>query len=412
MSKYRRYEFVLDVLAIVLTVVVLRYFPKPYVFMSVLWAVVCVAKSLTANRSWAKAIWVNIAVITLTFGGAEVYFYTVYFREEPPRETEYSEFEHAQAHSDIVDLLGTHDFLGWAPRKGKSFYETTRFEGEVLYHVKYTIDQHGLRTAAGFMPERKGEPECSLFFGDSFTFGEGVRDEDTLPARVGQKLNGRYQTYNFGFLGYGPHQMLAELQHGLVDAAIACKPVVAIYQALPGHVSRAAGLEAWDQIGPKFVREHDGSVMWKGPFAETTPHDMQGRFRRFHQHLSNEAKHYFLKSALYRGLLFMHRPVMDEDIDLFISIVDASKQLVETRYQSATFHVVFWDFSGDNPIEAKIIEGLKAKGIQLHLISNILPNYRGHEELFEIHRADRHPNALAYDLLADYVAKEIFHPSF
>jgi hypothetical protein len=375
-----------------------------------LWAIVCVSAFVVADRAWAKALWLNLAVVAFMLGGVEFYFYDVYFSEEPLRETEYSENEANPGNTDIGDLF-QHKLLGWAPTKGKSFVERARFDNKLLYQVKYSIDQQGLRIAPPFVRTLKRESDCLLFFGDSFTFGEGVRDEETMPYRVGEKTNRRYPIYNFGFLGYGPHQMLAQLQQGLVDAAIECKPAIAIYQALPGHVSRAAGLEAWDQFGPKYAPDKDGSVLWKGRFDEETPHDLLGRLRVFHRNLPKDAKRYLEKSAMYRALLFMHRPVNDEDVDLFLRIVDRSRQIVETRYKDARFHVVFWDFSGHNPVESKMIEGLKQKGIPIHLISTILPEYRGHEDRFKIHPADGHPNSLAHDLIADHIVKAIIQPS-
>ena len=408
--RYHRHTIVFMVLAVVLTGVALHYFPMPYVYISMLWAVVCVLAAVAADGVWAKALWFNLAVVAFTLGGAELYFYEVYFNDEPPHEMEYSEDEASPGSTDIRDLF-QHKLLGWAPTKGKSFVERVRFENKLLYQVKYTIDQPGLRIAPPFIPKLERGLDCLLFFGDSFTFGEGVRDEETMPYRVGEKTNRRYQVYNFGFLGYGPHQMLAQLQQGLVDAAIECKPVFAIYQALPGHVSRAAGLEAWDQSGPKYVPEKDGSVLWKGRFDEETPHHLLGRLRVFHRNLPKDVKRYLEKSAMYRALLFMHRPVNDDDIDLFLRIVDRSRQTVESRYTGTSFHVVFWDFSGDDPVASKIIEGLKQKGIPIHLISTILPEYRGHEERFKIHHADGHPNSLAHDLLADYIVRVIIKPS-
>jgi len=390
--------------------VVLSYFPNPYIYLSILWAIVCLAASIMAGRSWTKALWLNLAVVALTLGAAELYFYKAYFSEEPPRETEYSEDETHRGNTDIVDLF-QHRMLGWAPANGKSFIERARFENKLLYQVKYTIDDHGLRIASPSVNTQKQQSNCLLFFGDSFTFGEGVKDDETMPYRVSERTKRHYQAYNFAFLGYGPHQMLAQLQEGLVDAAIACKPAVAIYQALPDHVSRAAGLEAWSEFGPKYVSAKDSLVLWKGQFEDEKPHGVLGRFRAFHRHLPKDAKRYLEKSAMYRALLFMHRPVNDDDIDVFLRIVDRSRQIIESRYTGASFHVVFWDFSGENPVESKIIEGLKQKGIPVHLISTILPEYRGHEERFKIHHADGHPNSLAHDLVADYIVKTIITPS-
>lgn len=404
------HQHMLFVSTILLSGVVLSYFPDPYIYLSILWAIVCLAASMMATRSWAKALWVNFAVVALTLGAAELYFYKAYFSEEPPRETEYSEDETNRGNTDIVDLFH-HRVLGWGPANGRSFVERARFENKLLYQVKYTIDDHGLRIASPSVDTQRRKSNCLLFFGDSFTFGEGVKDDETMPYRVSEKTKRRYQAYNFAFLGYGPHHMLTQLQEGLVDAAIECKPAVAIYQALPDHVSRAAGLEAWSQFGPKYVSAKDSLVLWKGRFEEEKPHGVLGRFRAFHRHLPKDAKRYLEKSAMYRALLFMHRPVNDDDIDVFLRIVDRSRQIIESRYTGASFHVVFWDFSGENPVESKIIDGLKQQGIPVHLISTILPEYRGHEERFKIHHADGHPNPLAHDLVADYIVKRIITPS-
>jgi hypothetical protein len=404
------HQLMLFLPACLLSGVVLSYFPNPYIYLSILWAIVCLAASIMAGRSWAKALWLNLAVVALTLGAAELYFYKAYFSEEPLRETEYSDDETHRGHTDIVDLF-QHRMLGWAPANGKSFIERARFENQLLYQVRYTIDDHGLRIASPSINTQKRQSNCLLFFGDSFTFGEGVKDDETMPYRVSERTERRYQAYNFAFLGYGPHQMLAQLQEGLVDAAIACKPAVAIYQALPDHVSRAAGLEAWSQFGPKYVSAKDNLVLWKGQFEDEKPHGVLERFRAVHRHLPKETKRYLEKSAMYRALLFMHRPVNDDDIDVFLRIVDRSRQIIESRYAEASFHVVFWDFSGENPVESKIIDGLKQKGIPVHLISTILPEYRGHEERFKIHHADGHPNSLAHDLVADYIVKTIITPS-
>jgi hypothetical protein len=232
-----------------------------------------------------------------------------------------------------------------------------------------------------------------------------------MPYRVGQKSNGRYRVYNFGFLGYGPHQMLSQLEQGLVDSAIQCRPAYAIYQALPDHVSRAAGLEAWDQFGPKFVRTDNGSVVQRGHFEDENKGGFLAGLRRFHYSLPNRAKHYLEKSALYKGLLYLHRPVNDQDLDLCLRIVDQSRRTLEARYEGIQFHVLFWDFSGEDPTETKLIQGLRAQNIKVHLISNILPEYRDHENRFEIHPADGHPNKLAYELLADYILRAIVKDS-
>ena len=79
--------------------------------------------------------------------------------------------------------------------------------GETLYAVVYSVDKRGLRVEPPLAPGHGDR--CVLFFGCSYTFGEGVNDAETLPYRTGVLAEGRLRMINFGLHGYGPHQMLA-----------------------------------------------------------------------------------------------------------------------------------------------------------------------------------------------------------
>lgn len=407
LTRVSLHQFLVIGGGVFLTAVFLYCVPKPYIYIFVLWGIACLYVAALSCQPWSKAVWFNSGVVVLALGGTEIYFDRVYFDEEPLRETVFTADDADRGNITLVDLFGKNDVLGWAPTKGRAFFETTSFANQLLYKVKYTIDRHGLRIAPHSLSMSRDEARCLLFFGDSFTFGEGVQDEETMPYKVGLKTHGDYHVFNFGFLGYGPHQMLAQLQQGLVASAIDCRPAYAFYLALPDHVSRAAGLEAWDQFGPRFVVEN-GTVRWKGRFDSETPRSLQGQFRRLHQTLPYGLKRYLERSALYQGLLFMHRPVNDQDIDLFLRIVDLSRQTVESQYPGAQFNVILWDFSsGEEPLEATLISGLQAKGLTIHPISRILPDYHDHEARFELHPADGHPNQLAHELLADYIVNSV-----
>src|SRR5262249_50407028 len=170
-------------------------------------------------------------VIIIVLGGAELYCAKVFLADEPQHEDQYSGV-----------FIGEDELLGYAAVKGGTASHLGRFAGQVLYAVTYTIDEHGQRMPPPFQVPLGQDPSCVLFFGDSYTFGLGVNDTETMPYRVGGKSHGQYQVFNFGFPGYGPHQMLAQLQEGLVESVVRCTPRFVIYLAIRGHVARAAGL--------------------------------------------------------------------------------------------------------------------------------------------------------------------------
>ena len=395
-------------LGILLSGMALAYWATPYLYIAGIVGTVAIVAALLAVQPYVKAVFVNAAVVALALGGAELYFYEVHFAEEPPRELIYRMTSDSVERGAIIDQFTYHEILGYAPIKKQRFTEATHFKGSLLYDIAYTIDEHGLRISSPAGSQSNLQTPCILFFGDSFTFGEGVRDEDTLPYRVSIKSDQEYRAYNFGFLGYGPHQMLAQLQHNLVRDAIDCKPRYAIYQALPSHVSRAAGLEAWDQAGPKYVLAEDRTIISKGHFNDEVQPGVLAALRRWHPRLPYPLRHGLEKSALYRALLYMRRDTTDADVDLFRGIVELSRQRLEATYPGIEFHVLLWDFSHQtDPMEIKIIEALKAAGIPLHLVSTIIPDYSHHRERYILHPADGHPNQLTHDLLAEYILTTI-----
>ena len=91
--------------------------------------------------------------------------------------------------------------------------------GASIYKAEYTIDSNLLRETLS----AETGPTIA-FFGDSFTFGEGVNDAETLPQAFADLLGRRERVLNLGFSGYGPHQFLAELQTGRFDGVIGAQP--------------------------------------------------------------------------------------------------------------------------------------------------------------------------------------------
>src|SRR5262249_56836066 len=104
-------------------------------------------------------------------GAPEIYFDRVHFAEEPLRETVFTADEADRGNITLVDLFGKDDVLGWAPTKGRAFFETTSFANQLLYKVKYTIDRHGLRIAPHSLSMSRDEARCLFLFRLSFSFG-------------------------------------------------------------------------------------------------------------------------------------------------------------------------------------------------------------------------------------------------
>lgn len=112
------------------------------------------------------------------------------------------------------------------------------------------------------------------------------------------------------------------------------------------------------------------------------------------------------KSLIYRKIFEKQREINNNDIALFLGIVKTAKQLFEKQYHGE-FHIIFWNDPHDEHVE-KSLEGLRKLHIPVHLISEILPNYKNESSHYKIAN-DGHPNANAHRILAQYVIDHILN---
>jgi hypothetical protein len=219
--------------------------------------------------------------------------------------------------------------LGYAivpgPRTGTE--KLTGADGSVIYNVKYTIDQFGLRTVFSG-DSRAADDKPILFVGDSFTFGVGVNDEETLPQQY-SKISGR-RVINFGVSGYGAHQVLRELETDRPRAVNPHDPLAIVYLVLPtAHMFRASGRADWDQNGPQYEIV-DGSLKYIGHFS-----DHAALWQRI-----------LGLSGIYKKWLAPKIAMTNTDTDRkrLLSVVTRIRDLSISRYH-APFFVLVWEDS-------------------------------------------------------------------
>jgi hypothetical protein len=384
--------------AAAISLVVLKYFTIPYLWIFLVGsAALFVTAALDRKR---RALWFNVACIGVGLGIFEYYLWTSGHRG----------YEARRVNEGNVDqrIHAPHKQLGWAPLPGTVATQKLFFEGEVLYDVSYTIAPNGLRISSPAAVGSNLSAECILFFGDSFTFGQGLEDHQTLPFQVHEKSMQRYRTYNFGVNGYGAHQMLAALQHGLVHDIVQCgrsQVSHVFYQGITDHVHRSAGRLWWETHGPRYVLTEVGGVTLDGSFEVD---DDYGVERSLVQILGTQ----IFKSMIYQAVVQGRyvRKYSRDTIDLYLGIIDEARSVVRTDFPSAEFHVLFWD--EDNLDNRTIREGLRGRNITVHLMSDILPSYEPDDlnQVYRIHERDFHPNALANELIAQYVVSQVLPP--
>lgn len=165
-------------------------------------------------------------------------------------------------------VSGPHEPLGYRYKAGLAEIRSKLVEektGSVIYDVVYSFEPNGLRktgrsTRAGL------SDKSALFLGGSFTFGEGLGDQDTLPSLFSE-LTG-WKSINAGMHGYGTHQAYETLRNPMLYRAItnSKKVDLVVYRVMDDHVNRAAGKSDWDRYGPCFEVSRDQAVVYQGTF--------------------------------------------------------------------------------------------------------------------------------------------------
>lgn len=249
--------------------------------------------------------------------------------------------------------------------------------GKLAYKASYTIDDRVNRIVRS-----TGDGPALVFFGDSFTFGDGLDDPDTMPQQLADLLGGRQKVVNLGVTGYGPQQFLRAVQTGYKSDDIGDKPLAFVFLTVPFHAARTACKEPWTTSAPLYKLVDD-----KVTFAGACYNGFAGTA---HEWLAN--------CAFYRVFL---RPLQSrlthDDVALYIRITAAAVKAARERYGVETL-VPFLDapaphyLDGTGYDDATILRDLRAQGVKV--VDMTLAD-RPAEGIFAAIPGDGHPTAYA-----------------
>jgi hypothetical protein len=370
------------VAAIGVTVALVRFAPFPFVWVFAFWIAALLRAAWRANSSTGRAIWVNAIVVLALFLVLEVHW----VRKKAP----YEGVEPASIYSD--EYIVTDPLLGFGPSPGHIETVTKVIDGTRSYAVTYTIGADGLRR----MPDAGQWPgnECLLFFGGSFTFGEGVEDNETLPYLASRMLLRR--ALNFGFHAYGPNQMLIAIEQGDVLGRLGCEPVAAVYQAIPDHVKRVAGLGNYGDRGPRYAARGDGHAVYEGQFSRAQTTDRPG---------DSVWADLFGRSYIYREYFIDRDWIGAAEVGLYLDVVRTARERLHAKYPGIEFTIIFWDTYGRS-FSDDLDAGLAGIADRYVRVTEVLPGIADDPDKYRL-PGDAHPNALAYRLLAERLAAEL-----
>lgn len=141
--------------------------------------------------------------------------------------------------------------------------------GDTLYDVYYSSDAYGRRindknSLADTIPKNKH----AVFMGCSITFGMGLNYSSTFPYFF-ENSNKEYQSYNYGYIGYGPHQNCMFFDDGintLNNTSVPQDSGFCMYTYIDDHLERVyAGSKylSWGFNSPDIYIENNKLVRHK-----------------------------------------------------------------------------------------------------------------------------------------------------
>jgi len=281
------------------------------------------------------------------------------------------------------------ELLGYNGKSNVQISQLYRYHGQEVFNVTYSTDRFHRRITP--LPDPASRPHLILFFGGSFTFGEGVNDDETLPCYVAQ-LAPRYRVLNYGYRGYGPHQMLAKLQSNGITREVAHRDGhrLLIYTFIDGHVGRVIGSMFnmnWAYRTPYYRLAEQDQLIKVGDFSSNRP--VTTFLYRVISH--SELVTYF----------DLDYPRLNEDhFRLTARIIEEARDVFQRKFNSDDFYVLIYPGSRYGP---RLIPYLKAAGVNYLDYSSLLDPT---EPQFHL-AGDLHPTAAAYKIIATRVVKDI-----
>ncbi len=331
------------------------------------------------KRNLWKHIFFNIGAVYLAFGFYE-FFLTIRFLPNTiiTRNSEYFQPD---------SLLG-YSAVGPEPYKVTVLKRFTD-SGDTIYHAQYGFENGYRKTL-----RTDSSDTHAYFLGGSFVFGEGVNDHETLPSFFAQLTEG-VKVRNYGFHGYGPHQVLMQLRHRvfLKDSTTGKRGYV-YYVFIPPHISRAHGRTDWDKTGPYFSLEQN-SLIWKGSFYDKRVNTSQ--WKKIIQSIVFKSRIYNLH---FRAIFERS----DSELQLILSLISEMKAVVDD--QDLEFRLILEYQSPGKSIIENMKPALDTLGIAYFDTHDAINNKTLKNTSLYI-KGDHHPTAKFNKLLATFLNKQL-----
>ena len=286
--------------------------------------------------------------------------------------------------------------LGFRPQPNTEVIATATFGAELIYRHTYHIDGNAARVT----PAGPAGGDTYLFLGDSFVFGQGLVDDQSLASQFAKANDYQVRAVNLGVPGYGPNHLVRAFEAGLLDRYADQSVKAVVSWIIPAHLARVTGDGPWLGSSPRYVLEN-GVPRHTGSFNEYRwTHPLAG-----------------LKYLLGGQFLFVDaigmRQRQEEQADLFVALMARLQVQVREKFGAPLSVVYSWpdETSGSSYGESKllvaVLNRLRKLGIPLLSVDR-LTNKIDVSLLLIPH--DGHPTAYTYELIAGELKRRLRAP--
>ena len=386
----------------------------------------CVFFAFRAKSTKTKLFLANFSVVPLCLGIAEFW---LFFSQNG------------------AQITRPHEILGYANTPLYDGKSLNIADDNSVYSMHDKHDEFGNRITPNNNEKSK---KCIAIYGGSFAYGAAVDSDETLEYFLAKNLP-EYKILNFGIGAAGAHTALARLEFQIDKRTLEkCEEFIAIYEAIPHHIYRAYG--AW--LGPNYQFDSQGIPRYVGTYKKD-----EYAYKRFREKMppkitpqpqeavqsTNALKaiyNAFKDIARLQGKLdksYIKQRFADKEIwcnfviknldyvkfapneiSLYFAIVKRIQEELNAQY-GVQLYIVLWDYDMHAQFFDKYDETLKANFSKMKVpfwsLSEMIEDYpqdlervkRGDFDNFKyrISRCDTHPNALANEKIAEFLADKI-----
>ena len=290
-----------------------------------------------------------------------------------------------------------HPVLGFRPEPNSRVEAFASYDGQPIYRQTYTFDKDGARTT----PPGPPGSDLYLFLGDSFMFGQGIKDEETLASQFARANGNAVRVVNLGVPGNAPNHLVRAFEAGMLDG-YATEPVKAVIMwIIPAQLARTTGDGSWLYSSPRYELR-DGKLVHTGSFeAWRWSHPLAGLKYLLGQHFA-------FVDAIGR------QQRQEEQGDLMVAMIARLKAFAQDKFKAPLVVIYSWPDEksdpghGDSPVGQPMLVDILARvrklGVEMVRVDDITAGKATDDILI---RHDGHPKGLQAGLIAQELKKRL-----